>query len=62
MVLGQVGSERRPHVAGVAEAMQQHHGRPFAADAHVDFRAFHGDVLGAERSGEWRDAGMGGQA
>ena len=49
MVPREVGRERRPHVARVTEPVQQHNGRPLAADADVKRRTRGLDILRAER-------------
>ena len=48
--------KRRPHVTGLAVAVQQHHGRAFAADPHVKLRAVGCDHLVLERRRERLDA------
>src|SRR5471032_2561127 len=48
VVARQFGRHRRPHVAGVAEAVYQHDGRAAAADAHVDGGAVAGHFLRVE--------------
>jgi hypothetical protein len=45
VVLDQRVCERRPHVAGVAEAVQHHDRGPLAADAHIDRRTIRFDHL-----------------
>jgi hypothetical protein len=52
VILGQDLGDRRPHVAGVGEAVQQHHRRAGPADADVQGRAVDGDVAGLEAGGE----------
>jgi hypothetical protein len=56
-----VRSERRhnwsPHVAGVAEAVQQHDRRPLAADSDVDRRAVRRNILDAKVRRKPRDCG-----
>ena len=46
VVAHQIGRHRRPHVAGLAIAVQQHDRRPLAADANVDGRAVGAQFLG----------------
>ena len=48
VIWGELGCERRPHVAGLAIAVQQQDRRPLAADAHVEGRAVGRDLLGPE--------------
>jgi hypothetical protein len=48
--------KRRPHVTGFAVAVQQHHGRAFAADPRVKFRAVGCDHRGLERRRKRLDA------
>ena len=50
VILDQPRGERRPHVAGVAEAVEQQDGRPMAADADVDRRA-DGTVMSLDMEG-----------
>ncbi len=52
MVLRQCARQRRPHVARIAEAVQQHDRRAVATDAHVQARAVDLDLLRAEVCGE----------
>jgi hypothetical protein len=52
VILGQDLGDRRPHVAGVGEAVQQHHRRTGPADPNVQGRAIDGDVAGLEAGGE----------
>ena len=51
--------ERRPHVAGVAEAVKQHDRGAVAADADVNGRAVGRNVLDVEAGRERRDCGRG---
>ena len=59
VVPGQFGRERSPHVARLAVAVQQHDGRPMAADAHMERGAVGGDLLDGEvaRKGDDRRSG-----
>jgi len=68
VVLRELGGHRRPHVAGVAEAVDQHDRGPVAADADVDRRVGvhhlraaevgrEGRGRGARRQGAQRQAG-----
>ncbi len=59
MVLDENIRERRPHVAGVAEAVQ--HRRALAADAHIDRGAVGLDHFGPDAGCEFFDLRGGGQ-
>ena len=48
VVVDEHGCNRRPHVAGIAEPVQHHDRRTFAADPDVDRRTIRRDVLGAK--------------
>ena len=61
MVGGERRGDRRPHIAGVAEAVQTNDGRPMAADPDMDRGAFrpHLPDLKAWRKWEdWHGAGL----
>ena len=63
VVLGQPRGQRRPHVAGVAEAVEQDHRRPRAADANVNRDVPDRNVLNAKARREWLNSvGNGGPA
>ena len=62
VILHEHRGERRPHVAGIAEAVQQEDGRTLAADAHVQRRAVGRDLFGAEAIGKRLDVRGGGFA
>jgi hypothetical protein len=49
VILDERPGERRPHVAGVAETVEQNDRRPGAADADILSPAAHRHLLGAER-------------
>ena len=57
----QFGRERRPHVAGLAIAVEQQDGRPLAPDAHMKGRAVGRDLLRAEAGRERRHLRSGGE-
>src|ERR1700676_1404879 len=42
------GGKRRPHIAGVRKAMQQHHGRSSSADPDMKRRSVSADLLNAK--------------
>ena len=48
VVAREIAGQRRPHVAGLAIAVQQHDRRAVAADADMDGRAVGRDFLGPE--------------
>ncbi len=48
VVAHEIGRQRRPHVAGVAIAMDQHHGRACAANADMQDGPVGRDVLSVE--------------
>ena len=50
--------ERRPHVAGVAEAVKQHDGRAAAADADILGSVADRHLLGTEGCGPGFDIGV----
>jgi hypothetical protein len=54
MVFRQQRSERRPHIAGIAESVQHHHGRPLPAGARVDRRAVRRDLPGLKGWRKWQ--------
>ena len=57
VIRDKLGGQRRPHVAGLAEAVQQHDCRAIAADPHVKRRAVGGDLLGVKGGRERHDWG-----
>jgi hypothetical protein len=61
LVFHQRLSQRRPHVAGVAETVQHDHRRAFAADADKNGGPVRLDMFDAETGREFLDFGGGGE-
>ena len=61
VILYQYGGERRPHVARIAKAMQQHDRRPLSADSYVETGAVGLHHLRVKARGEGLDACQGGR-
>ena len=61
VVVRQSGGKRRPHVARLPKAVEQHDRRPVPADTHEDPRTVGGNRLGLEAGGERLDLGKGGR-
>jgi hypothetical protein len=53
MVLDQDRCHRRPHIAGIAKAVQHDHRWPLAPDANMDRRAVSVDVPTSETRGKY---------
>jgi hypothetical protein len=61
MVRGERRGDRRPHVARVAEAMQENDGRSLAADPDMDRGVFRLHVLALKtcwKRQDWHDADL----
>ena len=57
MIGHQPGRDRRPHVAGIAEAVQQDNRRPLTTDTNIELSAIGLDGLGLERGWKRLDGG-----
>jgi hypothetical protein len=53
MVVGKLGRQGRPHVAGLTVAVEQDHRRTLATGPDVEGRALRLDRLSAEPGGKW---------
>ncbi len=59
MIPNEIARQRRPHVAGVAEAVQHDDCRPLAANPNVQRRVARCNLHLAKSRREWRDRGAG---